>query len=82
MVYDPWFGAEFLMIDYNLNVGDTLRVTPFAPDIFVVQAISDTMIGSQNHSIFHIDTSTLNHRDYYIIEGIGFIGNHLLRGIK
>ncbi len=71
----PGSGAECVLYDFNMNVGDTVPIDCFASnDCVVVSSIDSILIGGSYRRQFNLSGQTIY--PYTIIEGIGSTAGH------
>jgi len=71
---DPVTDSETVFMDYNLVLGDTLRIDSF---IHIVDNIDSTMIGGLWYKVWHFSPisspGSVEATDYTVVEGVGCV---------
>jgi hypothetical protein len=71
-------GNEYLLYDFNKQIGDTVIRDEFGNLITVILEIDSIKIGQEYRKRYKVDNQWLYHNPDYIIEGIGNILDGLL----
>lgn len=76
------FDEEYLLYDFNAQVGDTIRHEASGQYYSVVLGIDSVLTGERYRKRYMVEISGFFHQEDYLIEGIGSVKNGLLGHIS